>query len=109
MGSADETRTPLNSLDEWEDFLKQRYPEGAAAAATASPAKPPVGVDPDKKPEEFRDHSAETRATVKEFYRLNHTYQTREFVQAKQREFARTRKDADGDLGSHGIPEYPRR
>ena len=27
MESTDETRTPLCSLDEWEDFLKQRYPE----------------------------------------------------------------------------------
>jgi len=88
MGSADQDRTPLNSLDEWEAFLKQRYPEGSSATLTASPAKPSAGAEPNKKPEEFRDHGVDARATVREFYRLNHTYQTREFVQAKQREFA---------------------
>ncbi|MGO8791959.1 MAG: inositol oxygenase family protein [Terriglobia bacterium] len=88
MTPTDETRSPLGSLDEWEDFLKQRYPETPADAGKAATASPSVGLDSEKKPEEFRDHSADTRASVKEFYRLNHTYQTREFVQAKQREFA---------------------
>ncbi|MGO8816997.1 MAG: inositol oxygenase family protein [Terriglobia bacterium] len=86
MKSIDETRTPLSSLDEWEDFLKQRYPE-TPSGRTKAVSKPPVGTAPNKKPEEFRDHGAEARASVKEFYRLNHTYQTREFVLAKQREF----------------------
>jgi inositol oxygenase len=36
--------TPLNSLEEWEDFMKERYPEPAPFKAT----------DPDKKKEEFR-------------------------------------------------------
>jgi inositol oxygenase len=75
--------SPLGSFDEWEDFLKQRYPESPAEGE-----KTLAGMDSGKKPEEFRDHTAEARASVKEFYRLNHTYQTREFVLAKQREFA---------------------
>ena len=96
MKSIDETRTPLSSLDEWEDFLKQRYPETPSGTAKAASAKPSVGTDPNKKPEEFRDHSAEARATVKEFYRLNHTYQTRDFVLAKQREFTHREKTRMG-------------
>ena len=83
MESTNKLGSPLSSFDEWEDFLKQRYPEapsGAEAVATASGST-------DKKPEEFRDHTDETRPSVKEFYRLNHTYQTRAFVKAKQREY----------------------
>src|SRR5579875_3050428 len=67
---------PLKSLDEWDDFVKDRYAE----AAPGSGAKPFVTVNPNKKKEEFRNYEAEARACVKEFYRLNHTYQTREFV-----------------------------
>src|SRR5271157_1582932 len=88
MESTDQTRSPLGSFDEWEDFLKQRYPETNPDAGTAPSVKPLVGTDPNKKREEFRDYRSEARAPVKEFYRLNHTYQTREFVLAKQREFA---------------------
>jgi inositol oxygenase len=88
MDSTDETRSPLGSLDEWEEFLKQQYPEPASDAKNLAPAQTFVAVDPDKKPKGFRDYRAEARASVKEFYRLNHTYQTREFVLAKQREFA---------------------
>jgi inositol oxygenase len=73
---------PLRSFDEWEDFLKQRYPE-----EPSTPTQSFKAVDPNKKPEEFRDHRGEVRPTVKEFYRLNHTYQTREFVLDKKREF----------------------
>ncbi len=70
---------PLASLDEWEDDLKTRYPE---------PGKPAFqAVDPDKKKEEFRDYAKSARPSVREFYRLNHTYQTYEFVQAKKADF----------------------
>lgn len=72
---------PLSSLDEWEDDLKRRYPE---------PAQPAAGfraTDPAKQPEQFRDYRAEARASVKEFYRLNHTHQTVDFVRAKRAEF----------------------
>lgn len=65
---------PLEGLEEWDNFVKSRYAEGASAA-------------PEKKPEEFRNFSDSTPARVKEFYRLNHMYQTRDFVQKKKREF----------------------
>ena len=45
-------------------------------------------VDPNKKPEQFRDYKAEARNSVKEFYRLNHTHQTLDFVLAKKRQYA---------------------
>ena len=75
---------PLQSLDEVEDFYKERYPEPMSEAAKK---KPSVGTDPEKKVEEFRNYEADARPTVREFYRLNHTYQTYEFALAKRKEY----------------------
>ena len=71
---------PLENLEEWEDFLKTRYPEPAST-------QPFSATDLDKKKEQFRNYEAEARPTVREFYRLNHLHQTHEFVQSKKREF----------------------
>lgn len=81
---------PLANLDEWEDDLKRRYPEPAGAD------KPFRATDPEKKEEQFRDYRAEARASVKEFYRLNHTYQTVDFVRAKRAEFLSLAKNRMG-------------
>lgn len=62
--------SPLASLDQWEDDLLIRYPE------TATKAK-----------EDYRNYDDPARDTVREFYRLNHTYQTYDFVREKEREF----------------------
>ena len=35
----------------------------------------------------YRDYDAEARSTVREFYRLNHTHQTLEFVRRKKQEY----------------------
>jgi inositol oxygenase len=83
MSSTNRPQGPLGSLEEWDEFLKARYPEPAAGAAR----QPFVATDPDKKREQFRDYRAEARASVKEFYRLNHTGQTREFVLQKKRQY----------------------
>src|SRR5262249_32855139 len=73
---------PLKNLEEWEDFMKTRYPEPAA-----TPAQQPFqATNPNKKKEEFRNYEADARPTVREFYRLNHRYQTYDFVQAKKKE-----------------------
>ncbi len=72
---------PLESLEHWDDFLKERYPQAASGH------KPSVGTDASKAKKEFRNYEAEARPTVREFYRLNHTHQTYEFAQAKRREF----------------------
>ena len=46
-----------------------------------------------KPAQEFRDFAAEARDTVKEFYRLNHSHQTLDFVVAKKADYlARNRK-----------------
>ncbi len=79
--------TPLQSLDEWEDFMKERYPEPGKTAAESAAKKPTVGTDPEKKKEEFRNYEADARPTVREFYRLNHTFQTHDFVKAKHKEY----------------------
>jgi inositol oxygenase len=62
---------PLASLDEWEDFLVDRYP------------KP-------KEKSEFRDYGASVKPGVREFYRQNHINQTLDFVLAKKREYVGT-------------------
>lgn len=77
------SNTPLKSLDEWEEFVKARYPEDGQGPS----AQPSTASDSPKKPEEFRNYSASAPARVREFYRLNHLYQTRDFVQRKKREF----------------------
>lgn len=78
-----DTNKPLQSLDEVEDFYKQRYPEPMAE----TPKKPAVGYAPDKKEDEFRNYEADARPTVREFYRLNHTHQTYDFALAKRKEY----------------------
>jgi inositol oxygenase len=76
---------PLQNLEEWEEFLKTRYPEPAPGAG--APAKPFTATDPNKKQEQFRNYEADARPSVREFYRLNHRHQTYDFVQAKRKEF----------------------
>jgi len=75
---------PLQNLEEWEDFLKERYPEPADKATAAKPFQ---ATDANKKKEQFRNYEADARPTVREFYRLNHCYQTFDFVQARKRDF----------------------
>ncbi len=72
---------PLAGLEEWEDFLKDRYPEPAPAT------QPFQATNPAKKKEEFRNYEADARPSVREFYRLNHRHQAYDFVQAKRKEF----------------------
>jgi inositol oxygenase len=44
-------------------------------------------VNQPKPSEQFRDYAAEARASVKEFYRLNHAHQTVDFVLKKKQEY----------------------
>jgi inositol oxygenase len=62
---------PLHSLDDWENDILTRYPEPGSIA---------VG----KEAEEFRNYDTPERDTVREFYRLNHTFQTYDFVSKKR-------------------------
>src|SRR5947199_1784251 len=75
---------PLEDLEHWEDFVKDHYPhpaEGAAVTANTS------NFTPKKDKARFRDYRKEARPSVKEFYRLNHTGQTYDFVQHKRRQY----------------------
>jgi inositol oxygenase len=65
---------PLSNLDEWEKDVLQRYPD-------------PSAINKDKKEEEFRNYEETVKDSVKEFYRLNHTYQTYDFVIQKKEEY----------------------
>jgi inositol oxygenase len=60
--------SPLASLDEWESYLKERYPQPGEKGS-------------------FRDFGSNVRPAVREFYRLNHRHQTLDFVRAKEREY----------------------
>jgi inositol oxygenase len=63
---------PLHSIEQWEDDVLKRYPEPEMPA---------------KAKEEYRNYADPVRDTVREFYRLNHTYQSYDFVQEKRAEF----------------------
>ena len=68
----DKKLNPLKSMEDWEDDLLKRYPENPS----------------EKKEEDFRDYKSSKRAkSVKEFYKLNHQYQTYDFVCDKEATF----------------------
>lgn len=66
--------SPLQNLDEWEEDLLKRYPD-------------PDSIATNKSTEEFRNYTEPPRDTVREFYKLNHTYQSYDFVLQKENEF----------------------
>jgi inositol oxygenase len=69
-----ENKAPLKNLDQWEEDLLERYPD-------------PSSITTGKETKEFRNYDAPPRETVKEFYRLNHKYQTYDFVVGKKASF----------------------
>ena len=62
------SNAPLKDIDEWDDFLTGRYQEGMSEA-------------------EFRQYDEKATPGVAEFYRLNHQYQTFDYVIAKEKEY----------------------
>jgi inositol oxygenase len=68
--------SPLQSLDQWEDFVETAlYPE------------------PEKKAkDDYRNYDTPARDCVREFYRQNHLHQTYEFVSDKHRQWLPLRK-----------------
>lgn len=69
------TANPLSSLDEWEDDLVARYPEEV--------------VGKNRFDREFRDYEDPARASVREFYRINHAQQSLQFARDKKADFGR--------------------
>lgn len=67
---------PLSKLHEWEDFVEHEvYPTPRSKAR-----------------EDYRNYEQPARAGVREFYRLNHRFQTCDFVQQKRREYLPLRR-----------------
>lgn len=66
---------PLESLDEWEDDLLERYPEEGEGKNIFG--------------KEFRNYEDPARDSVREFYRQNHMHQTLEFAQGKKADYGR--------------------
>src|SRR5205085_3104092 len=80
------TDQPLERLDDWDDFVTERYAGEPAATATAPP------LQRSKPKEQFRDYRKLARPGVREFYQLNHRHQTLDFVLAKKNEYLPLRK-----------------
>jgi inositol oxygenase len=59
---------PMERLEDWDDFVADRYAHG-------------------KPREQFRDYAKLARPGVREFYRLNHRHQTLDFVRGKKAEY----------------------
>jgi inositol oxygenase len=59
---------PLQNLEQWDDFMEQRYKPG-------------------KQQDEYRQYDDSTPSGVREFYRLNHAHQTVDFVRAKKQQY----------------------
>jgi inositol oxygenase len=68
MRGREEAAEPLQSLEQWDDFVASRYRPG-------------------KSQEEFRNYSEQANPGVAEFYRQNHSRQTLDFVLAKRAEY----------------------
>ncbi|MFB9054005.1 inositol oxygenase family protein [Formosa undariae] len=66
-------QNPMDNVDDWEDNLLERYPDP---------------TEDKKEKEAFRNYvDSERLDTVKEFYRINHLYQTYDFVCEKEADF----------------------
>ncbi len=74
-----EEANPLRSMEEWEEDVLERYP---------------TPNEPAKAKDAFRNYETPVRDTVKNFYRLNHTYQTYDFVQEKRSAFLKFNRKA---------------
>ncbi|GGI24401.1 inositol oxygenase family protein [Pedobacter mendelii] len=75
-----EDQNPLKNIDQWEEDLLIRYPD-------------PASINADKEEQQFRNYEETEKDGVKEFYRLNHTYQTYDFVQQKKADYLKFDKE----------------
>jgi inositol oxygenase len=71
---------PLDSIEEWEDDVLERYPEEGT----------------NKFGKEFRNYDDPARDSVREFYRQNHMHQSLEFAQEKKADFGRLNRKQMG-------------
>lgn len=71
---------PLKSIDQWDEFVADRYREGKAHA-------------------EFRNYDERANPSVAEFYRLNHANQTLAFTLQKEKEFGELKRGKKSMVG----------
>ena len=81
--------SPGQRLTNGKTDVLQRYPEPGTPA---------------KKKEEFRNYDDPAHDSVREFYRLNHKYQTYDNVLAKKANFLQIRQEGYALVGCYGIP-----
>lgn len=74
----------MQTLEQWDDFVSDRY-------------------DPNRKTEDFRKFDDNAPVGVREFYRLNHTQQTHDFVEAKKRQYS---SKQHGEMGIWEALDY---
>ena len=67
----------LKTMEQWDDFVTDRY-------------------DPNRKTDDFRKFDDSALVGVREFYRLNHTNQTRDFARAKKEQYGAKNKSEMG-------------
>ncbi len=75
----DAEANPLKRLDVLEDDVLHRYPD-------------PSGILTDKSTKAYRNYETLERDSVREFYRLNHKYQTYDFVLNKKENYLKLDK-----------------
>ncbi len=82
---------PLADLDEWEEDVIRRYPNSSQTESPGSSEFTDPGssefTDPGKSVKDFRNYDADVRPGVRKFYRLNHRFQTYDFVRKKREKF----------------------
>ncbi len=77
MPTADNHGTQVfEDLGHWEEDLLRRYPDPEAIATA-------------KSTDAYRNYEAPARDTVRDFYRMNHTWQSYDFVREKRDHFLR--------------------
>ncbi|MGI6454455.1 MAG: inositol oxygenase family protein [bacterium] len=72
----DHMQNPLDRLEDWDDFVESRYPEETETPEHRA-----------KTHDEYRDYRNTARDCVREFYRLNHRFQTFDFVRQKEKQY----------------------
>ena len=83
----DPSENPLHDLEDWDDFVRERYPEDGGDAQTLGAARRANGRGEAKSDGDFRDYENDRRGCVREFYRLNHARQTVAFNRQKRAEY----------------------
>ncbi|XOV70302.1 MAG: inositol oxygenase family protein [Verrucomicrobiota bacterium] len=74
-------------MEEWDEFVKERYPEPPKTSSAAEDPTDFNPTDPNKKEEAFRNYAETVRPSVRRFYEENHTKQTYDFVREKKGTF----------------------